>query len=119
MSIIASGTIDGHEARGEFTIVDADGNARVQLRNLWVAPGAPDVRLYISPRTDGHVDDTATELGKIPDRQSEIDRQLPDHIDPRSIGSVIIHCTVYSVLFGFGPVSPATPPTAHPPPGEP
>lgn len=104
MSIIATGTLDGHEARGQITIVSEGDKTQVRLRNLWVAPGAPDVRLYVSTRSDGTVDDTATDLGKLPDHQSEIDRDLPDGLDPRTIGSVIIHCTVYSVLFGYGTV---------------
>ena len=112
MSIIATGTLDGHEARGEIAIVTAGDTSQVQLRNLWVAPGAPDVRLYVSPRTDGQVDDAATELGKIPDHQPEIDRDLPDGLDPKTIGSVIIHCTVYSVLFGYGTVTAPHSPSA-------
>jgi len=109
MTVISSGKLDGHEARADITIVDTGDVAQVRLRNLWVAPGAPDVRLYISPRTDGKVDDTATDLGKMPDHQTEITRDLPPSIDPISVGSVIVHCTVYSVLFGFGTLT--APPT--------
>ncbi len=107
MTVIASGTLDGHEARGRITIVEVDGKIQVRLQELWIAPGAPDVRLYVSPRSDGHVDDEATDLGQIPDTDSDVTRILPDHIDPSTIGSVIIHCTVYSVLFGYGTVAAA------------
>ena len=104
MSVIATGTIEGEEARGDIAIATVEDRTQVQLRNFWVAPGAPDVRLYVSPRTDGQFDDTATDLGKIPDHEPEIDRDIPDHIDPGTINSVIIHCTQYSVLFGSGTV---------------
>lgn len=108
MTVISSGKLDGHEARGDIAIVKTADGAQVQLRNLWVAPGAPDVRLYVSPRTDGEVDEAATELGKVPDHQTEVTRDLPEHIDPAAVGSVIVHCTVYSVLFGFGTLIPQT-----------
>ena len=105
MSVIATGTIAGEEARGEVKIVTAANRTQVQLRNFWVTPGAPDARLYVSARTDGEFDDTATDLGKLPDHEPEIDRDIPDHIDPTTIGSVIIHCTQDSVLFGSGTVT--------------
>lgn len=106
MSVISTGTVGGPEARGTASIVASGGVAEVQLTDFWIVPGAPDVRLYVSPRADGVVDDTAIDLGKIPDGEPELTRNLPADINPATIRSVIVQCTVFNVLFGFGVVTP-------------
>jgi len=106
MTVIAMGMIGGHESHGDVAIVKTVDGARVELTKFWVAPGDPDARLYVSPRDDGQYDETAIDLGKLPDGQEEITRDMPSEIDPASIGSVIIHCTLYSVLFGCAVLMP-------------
>ena len=105
MTIIATGVLAGHEARGTIAVVVEGTSARVELSDMSVPTTAPDMRLYAAARTDGVVDETATDLGVIPDGVTEISVELPDHVDPKEIGSVIVYCRVYSVLFGFGPVT--------------
>ncbi|MGI9595655.1 MAG: hypothetical protein ACR2QK_05825, partial [Acidimicrobiales bacterium] len=66
-TVLATATIDGPEARGEAQLLQApDGTVTVELDQFWVAPGAPDVRLFISPDPAGDVDDDASDLGPVP-----------------------------------------------------
>ena len=103
MNTIATGTIDGHEARGEAALVD-DGSGRLRLRlsNLWVAPGAPDVRVYLSESEHGRVDDSAIDLGRVPDHTPQLEYALPEGAAPSVARTVIIYCTRFSVTFGSG-----------------
>lgn len=101
MRVLAEGVINGHEARGAVRVVESeDGSRSVELSDLWVAPGAPDVRLYTSPYPDGRIDDSATDLGKVPDAARELHRPLPPNATPPGTQSVVIYCKVYSVEFG-------------------
>ncbi|MGI9605959.1 MAG: DM13 domain-containing protein [Acidimicrobiales bacterium] len=111
MTVLATATIDGHEARGRARLIHAaDGTATIEVIDFWVAPGAPDVRLFISPDPSGTVDDSAIDLGPVPEGPATITRPIPSHVDPASLGSIIVYCKIYSVLFGYGTLAPrATP----------
>ena len=103
MTTLATATITGHEARGRVELVRGDdGTVTVEIDDLWVSPGAPDVRLYLSPRADGRVDQTAVDLGRLPDHQKRLSRQVPPEVDLDQIRSVIVFCTAFSVYFGTG-----------------
>ena len=103
MRVVACGVIDGPEARGTVRVVEYDdGERNVELTDLWVAPGAPDVRLYISPYPDGRIDDTATDFGSILDNTPELQRPLPSDATAITARSVVVYCGVYSVYFGHG-----------------
>lgn len=108
MTLLATATIDGHEARGRAQLLQADdGTVTVDLADLWVAPGAPDVRLYVSPDRSGNVDRAATDLGPVPFGEAALSVPLPAEVDPASLASIIVYCKVYSVLFGYGTLTPA------------
>jgi hypothetical protein len=103
MTVLATATIAGPEARGQAQLIQGDdGTATLEINQLWVAPGAPDVRLYVTPDRAGNVDQTATDLGPVPDQQPTLSRRLPNHLDPAEMVSVIVYCKVYSVRFGHG-----------------
>ncbi|WP_029252843.1 DM13 domain-containing protein [Paraoerskovia marina] len=103
MTTDATATITGHEARGRAVLErEADGSAVVRLTDFWVAPGAPDVRLYVTAREDGRVDRSAVQLGRVPDRTPELSFPVPDGVDVADLRHVVVHCTVYSVYFGAG-----------------
>lgn len=101
MRELASGAIAGSEARGHVRVVAApDGTRTVEVTDFWVAPGAPDVRLYASARGDGVVDETSTELGTVADGEATQSWSLPVHLSGTSTMSVTVYCGVYSVYFG-------------------
>lgn len=101
--LLAHASVTGHEARGAARMEQTtDGHVVVLLTDFWVAPGAPDVRLYVTPRADGVVDAAALDLGRVPDGVPDLIFTLPDETDVASLRSVVVHCTVYSVYFGGG-----------------
>lgn len=103
MTVLATASISGHEARGQVQLRRAaNGAVTVEVDQFWVAPGAPDVRLYVSPDPDGVVDQRAIDLGPVPQRQPTLSWPLPADVDPATLGSIIVYCKVYSVLFGHG-----------------
>ena len=68
MAILASATIDGDETTGRAKLVEADdGAVTLELHDLDIAPGAPDARLYVSTSAEHGFDDSAVELGPVPD----------------------------------------------------
>jgi len=103
MTVLATATISGHEARGSAALVRGDdGTITLEIRDLAIAPGAPDVRLYLSREADGSLGSDPIELGMIADSDTAFTRPLANDVDAAEIGSVVVHCTVYSVLFGHG-----------------
>jgi hypothetical protein len=106
VNVLATATIDGPEARGLARFLRApDGAVTVELDQFWVAPGAPDVRLFISSDPAGNIDNTATDLGPVPDRTATLSFPLPAELDLEAGGSIVVYCKVYSVHFGHGILS--------------
>ena len=105
MVILATATIDGDETTGTAELVQADdGMVTLELHDLDLAPGAPDARLYVSASSVRGFDETAVELGQLPDGEPRLTWPLTD-IDPGDLQSVVVYCKEYSVLFGWGAFS--------------
>ena len=102
MAEIARAVLLGDEATALVRLLREGDVVRLELTDMSIPPGAPDARLYVSPRVDGTVDDSASDLGKISDGLTELIVELPAYIDPSSVKSVAVYCKAYSVLFGFG-----------------
>jgi hypothetical protein len=105
--VLATATIKGQEARGQAQLVQAPGGTvSLEVDEFWVAPGAPDVRLYISSSADGEVDESTEDLGPVPDNTAVLSRQIPTDFDLADARSIVVYCRVYSVLFGYGTLAP-------------
>lgn len=103
MELLARGQLSGHEARGEASVVrGADGVVYLELNNLWVAPGAPDVRVFLSVHPDGKVDSASLDLGHVKDRQASQRWALPADAVLAKYRAVTIYCFQFSVTFGTG-----------------
>ncbi len=103
MTEIAKAVIAGHEAKGNASIVQADdGSLKIKLTDFWIAPGAPDVRIVISPRKDGQPDDSATEISLVPDATSTLEYDIPSSVDIGKMKTVIVYCKQYFAHFGHG-----------------
>lgn len=101
MQLLASGVIAGPEAHGSVSItIDRDGRRVVKLTDLWVAPGAPDVRLLVSADPMGATTADAVDVGPLPYGRSEHILELPSDLPLSQARSVVIYCSVYSVYFG-------------------
>ena len=99
--VLAVGDLAGPEARGRVRVLIRDDDRTVEMSELWVAPGAPDVRLFASAHTDGTVDRTSIDLGAVPYDHGEIVRwELPSSLAPEKVRSIVVYCHVYSVHFG-------------------
>lgn len=100
MDVVATGSLAGPEARASVRIVE-DGDDRViELDDLWVAPGAPDVRLFASPHADGSIDSTSAEIGLVPDGETSHRWPFPAALGADDARSIVVYCHVYSVHFG-------------------
>ena len=102
IELIASGTISGPEARGDVTVTrNGEGVVTVLISNVWIAPGAPDVRIYLSSDPEGDFrSGTMTELGKVIELTGELSYDLPADLEPSDMRSSVVYCSVYSVPFG-------------------
>ncbi|MGI9557370.1 MAG: DM13 domain-containing protein [Solirubrobacterales bacterium] len=101
LEVLASGDLAGPEARGRVRVLSEDDGRAVEIAELWVAPGAPDVRVFASAHPDGTVDDTSTDLGIVPDDHGGVARwALPGSLSTEEVRSIVVYCKVYSVHFG-------------------
>ena len=87
-------------------LVDDGGTLRLELTDLRVTAGAPDVRLYLTAHAEGTIDDTAIDLGHVPDRTPTIAATIPPGTDVARVSTLAVHCKVYSVDFGHGALTP-------------
>ena len=105
MKTLAQGTIEGPEANGAASLVHMGDEIKLVLKDYWIAPGAPDVRVYLSPHTSGSVE-SAVDLGPIHQHEGSIEFLVSQDTFLESIKSVVIFCKVYSVTFGIGLLHP-------------
>ena len=99
--VLAVGDLAGPEARGRVRVLIRDDGRVVEMTELWVAPGAPDVRLFASAHPDGTVDSTSIDLGTVPYDHGELVRwELPSALTSETVRSIVVYCHVYSVYFG-------------------
>ena len=78
--------------------------------------------LPVSPDPQGSTDERAFDLGRIPDGQSALTREVPSDAPLGELCAVVVYCEVFSVVFGYGtlagrqaPVVPASAGPAPPP----
>ena len=71
------------------------------ISNVWIAPGAPDVRIYLSSDPKGDLrSGTMTELGKVTELTGELSYDVPAVLEDPDMRSLVVYCSVYSVIFG-------------------
>lgn len=99
--ILASGTIRGPEAGGKAQLVRTANGDSLTLKDYWIAPGAPDVHVYLSPDKAGSVTvEGIVDFGRITQLGGEISYEIPEDYPTETVQSVIVHCTQFSVTFG-------------------
>ncbi len=109
------GFIDGdlfHRGDGIATIYDLGNGSRVLRFEEFEVTNGPDLRVLTSPNPNpfGHDDLVAagyTELGQLKGNIGNQNYPLPPDLDIESIGSVIIYCKPFAVIFALAPITPA------------
>ena len=102
VTIIARGVLRGHEAGGEVALATTAQGDVLRLEEYWIAPGAPDVRLYLTPDKAGNVAvEGAIDLGNVTAFSGRSAAYaIPEGTPLRQMGAVVVYCTVFSVTFG-------------------
>lgn len=99
--IIAKGVIQGHEAGGEVELEDSSQGQFVNLINYWVAEGAPDVWIYLSPDEAGDVTvDGVINLGELAEFSGNTRLEIPKGSSTQDLRSLVVYCKAYTVTFG-------------------
>ena len=99
--VVAKGTIQGHEAGGEVVIERSPEGYVLHLKDYWIAQGAPDVHIYLSPDKGGDAEvEGAHDFGKTMQFSGELSYPIPKDYEVSQIRSVVVYCKVYSVTFG-------------------
>lgn len=100
-AVIARGVIQGPEAKGEVVLEATPEGYILHLSNYWIAEGAPDVHIYLSPDEAGNVEmEGVIDFGRIESFSGDITYPIPTGAVARSMRSVVVYCKVYSVMFG-------------------
>ena len=106
-SVVSTGTFTGsdefHFGSGRASVVaSGDGLLRIRFDDFSVRNG-PDLFVYVAPGTDGSIAG-GTELGALKATDGSFEYVLPPGLDPATIGSVVIWCKQFAVLFAHAPV---------------
>jgi hypothetical protein len=113
-TVLASGKFrDGdsfHKGSGDVSLYRlANGDAVLRFEGLSVTNG-PDLHILVSthsdPMTKGELRDAGySTLGPLKGNRGDQNYELPSDVDPDSIGSVIIYCMPFHVIFSVAPLS--------------
>jgi hypothetical protein len=113
-TVLASGKFrDGdsfHKGSGGVSLYRlANGDSVLRFEDLDVTNG-PDLHVLVSthsdPMTKGELQDAGySTLGQLKGNRGDQNYEVPSDIDPDSIGSVIIYCMPFHVIFSVAPLS--------------
>jgi hypothetical protein len=113
-TVLSSGKFrDGdsfHKGSGDVSLYRlANGDAVLRFEDLDVTNG-PDLHVLVSthpdPMTKGELGDAGySTLGQLKGNRGDQNYELPSSVDPDSIGSVIIYCMPFHVIFSVAPLA--------------
>jgi hypothetical protein len=100
-----SGADDFHFGSGRASLVkSADGSLILSLEDFSVQNG-PDLFVYVSSDPDGW-NEEAVNLGALKATDGTFSYQIPDGIEAADIGSAVVWCRAFGVLFASAPLAP-------------
>lgn len=102
-TVIATTIVSGHEAQGPAALIRLkDGQVVLRLTDFHIAPGAPDVHVFLTGK-DGDVHaDGVFDFGEVDKFDGDFEYSLPADVDLASHNLVVVYCFQYSVEFGRG-----------------
>ncbi len=113
VALLAGGFVDGddfHRGEGSATVYElADGSRVLRFEDFEVTNG-PDLRVLVTPDPNPSDHDALTaagytELGRLKGNIGNQNYDIPPEIDTGSLGSVIIYCKPFAVIFSVAPLS--------------
>ena len=107
--MVAAGSITGLEAGGKATLlIDESGAKSLNLEGYWIADGAPDVHVYLTPDATGNVQvDGAVDFGRVNAISGNIVFDIPSETEVEEMRAVVIYSRAFSTTFGTAPLDAA------------
>ena len=99
-----------HKGSGDVTLYRlANGDVVLRFEDLDVTNG-PDLHVLVSthpdPMTKGELQDAGySTLGQLKGNRGDQNYDVPSSVNPNSIGSVIIYCMPFHVIFSVAPLT--------------
>ena len=107
IALLEGGFIDGdafHRGDGTATVYDLGDGSRVLRFEEFEVTNGPDLRVLVTPDPNPFDHDALaaagyTELGRLKGNIGNQNYDIPPDVDTDSIGSVIIYCAPFHVIF--------------------
>jgi hypothetical protein len=96
--------IDGPEAKGYAELVVRGDNTFLDLTDLWVAPGAPDVQIAFGSNINGELDDSLQHISALKYGSTEFSFDVSQK-NLLKAKTVIIYCKQFNAHFGHGVIN--------------
>ena len=104
MEQIATATIDGPDTKGTATLFETELNYVIQLHDMDIHAGAPDVWAALTANPTGELDDSIEDVAMLGYHNTNFEIAFPKSINPHEKSTVLIYCKLVAVSFGHGPL---------------
>lgn len=112
--VLSTGTFrdadDAHRGTGSAGVYLLEDGSRILRFEDFEVTNGPDLHVIISPTSDPMSRDDVTagdylDLGSLKGNVGDQNYELPDHFDLDDLGSVVIYCQPFHVIFSVAPMS--------------
>jgi hypothetical protein len=105
---VAAGRFESlaHGTEGRVSVIELEDGSRVLTLTGFETSAGPDLRVYLSPGTDGDVDG-AVDLGRLKGNIGDQQYTIPASAGDGTLGSVVIWCRAFSAAFGAAALAPS------------
>jgi len=91
--------------RGNWEVVQRDGNTYIQFDEDFVAARGPDLKVFLSPQSIADVTgktaiEGALNIGELQKTKGAQEYLIPAEVNLSDYTSVLVHCEQYAVLWG-------------------
>ena len=98
-----------YNIKGSWSLVNRDGVDYVVLSDNFSTKNGPDLKVFLSPRSQADVSgknavEGSIQLGALTKNKGASEYAIPAGTDLSQYSTVLIHCAAYSVLWGGGSI---------------
>ena len=98
-----------YNIKGSWSLVNRDGVDYVVLSDNFSTKNGPDLKVFLSPRSQADVSgknavEGSIQLGALTKNKGASEYAIPAGTDLSQYSTVLIHCEAYSVLWGGGSI---------------